>query len=404
MGKSKKGRLTITATEVGIETAERALIRLGFETKTNFAKSHYISRSTVTKFFSRKPIQIDTFRKICKELKLNWSTIADIEEATTLQPKTDSNSSLATDGKVNQMEQSSSRQVTVIEPSTGKKVAEITLAGDINSVSNLNIVGKVLREYSGKIIKIQDIQKGITQLTTENSPEDIEKTFIPTKPGESGEFTQINTFTVEGIQVLAYSEEECPDLDKKWRLVQEIVESPTFGRILDGVDLSDADLRDANLRGANLRGADLRGADLISTNLTDANLTNANLTNANLISTNLSNANLTSANLSGTRLTDANLTDANLSGADLTLTHLISANLTDANLTNANLWRADLGGTNVEKARFGYNQGISESMKRDLISRGAIFNDLSGSGNRKVKPNRYINIKNASKVYDIKKS
>ena len=39
---------------------------------------------------------------------------------------------------------------------------------------------------------------------------------------------------------------------------------------------------------------------------------------------------------------------------------------------------ADLSGVNVNKAKFSYNQGISEAMKRDLIQRGAIFEDSPG--------------------------
>ena len=40
-----------------------------------------------------------------------------------------------------------------------------------------------------------------------------------------------------------------------------------------------------------------------------------------------------------------------------------------------NLSDADLSGVNVSNARFRDNLGISESMKRDLIQRGAVFED-----------------------------
>ncbi|MGB3695170.1 MAG: pentapeptide repeat-containing protein [Spirulinaceae cyanobacterium] len=49
-----------------------------------------------------------------------------------------------------------------------------------------------------------------------------------------------------------------------------------------------------------------------------------------------------------------------------------------ANLTEANLIGADLSGANVHEAKFGDNQGISETIKRDLIQRGAIFEDSPG--------------------------
>ena len=50
-------------------------------------------------------------------------------------------------------------------------------------------------------------------------------------------------------------------------------------------------------------------------------------------------------------------------------------NLTRADLSDANLSGADLSRANVENARFGYNSGVSESLKHDLIARGAIFED-----------------------------
>ena len=356
-GKSKKKKFTINATEAGIGIAERALIRLGFETKTNFAKSHYIGRSTVTKFFSRKPIQLDTFKKICQELKLNWREIAGIEEAQSQQPKIDSRKNLAKDGEARQMGESGSRQVTIIEPSTGTIKAEITLTGNINSVSNLKILETILREHSGNTIQIQDIQEGSIKLTIEGSPEDIKKLVARIK---SGELSQIYTFPVEDIQILTEnSEDNSSDFgNSKWRLVQEIVTNSIIGRKLRGADFSDTDLRGADLINANLRGADLVNADLINANLRGANLINADLINANL--------------------RGANLIDADL----------INANLINANLINANLIDTDLINASVEQARFSNNQGISESMKRDLISRGAIFIDSLGSGDRSLVPTR----------------
>ena len=44
----KKNKITVAASPRGLEKAEKALIRLGFGSKTNFAKSKLISRSTVT--------------------------------------------------------------------------------------------------------------------------------------------------------------------------------------------------------------------------------------------------------------------------------------------------------------------------------------------------------------------
>jgi uncharacterized protein YjbI with pentapeptide repeats len=112
----------------------------------------------------------------------------------------------------------------------------------------------------------------------------------------------------------------------KWRLVWEIVNVERNNRRLSGANLSEADLR-----WSNLVGADLRWSNLSKTNLVAADLSRANLT--------------------GTDLSEANLIYTNLSGTKL-------------------------NGTIVEMASFGFNQGISEELKQDLIARGAIFEDI----------------------------
>jgi DNA-binding Xre family transcriptional regulator len=75
----KKKRITVTASCQCIKKAEMALIRLGFESKSNFAK-HHLSRTTVTKFFQGQPISIDSLKRICKELELNWEDCLPREE------------------------------------------------------------------------------------------------------------------------------------------------------------------------------------------------------------------------------------------------------------------------------------------------------------------------------------
>ena len=72
-------RITYTATSEGRSRADKALKSRGFGSKTNFAKSILIGRSTVTKFFGGKPIQLDCFQSICKELNLDWTEIAGIQ-------------------------------------------------------------------------------------------------------------------------------------------------------------------------------------------------------------------------------------------------------------------------------------------------------------------------------------
>lgn len=83
----------------------------------------------------------------------------------------------------------------------------------------------------------------------------------------------------------------------------------------------------------------------------------------NILAYDLSNANLSNANLSNTVLSNADLSSANLSNADLM----------GADLSNANL-----NGANVVNARFGSNLGLSDAQKKDLMQRGAIFEETPG--------------------------
>jgi hypothetical protein len=77
--KNKK-KITYIASEDGLQKAEAALRRLGFETKSNFTKLLQLSPSTVNNFFQRKPIQFDSFKRICERLKLKWEEVAYFEE------------------------------------------------------------------------------------------------------------------------------------------------------------------------------------------------------------------------------------------------------------------------------------------------------------------------------------
>ncbi len=186
----------------------------------------------------------------------------------------------------------------------------------------------------------------------------------------------------------------------KHSLIKAILDQRYFGEKLTlvNVDLSGADLSGADLRGADSSGANLSGANLSGANLRDADLRGANLRGANLIVANLRGTNLNSANLSGADLIGADLIGANLIGANLIGGNLIGAdsrranlsganlrdaNLRDTNLSRADLSRADLSGANlsgaqVRDARFESTSGITESLKQDLIARGAIFDDASG--------------------------
>ncbi|MFP4300283.1 MAG: pentapeptide repeat-containing protein [Spirulinaceae cyanobacterium] len=80
------------------------------------------------------------------------------------------------------------------------------------------------------------------------------------------------------------------------------------------------------------------------------------------------------SNLTGADLTGANLIGAYLTGANLTGTNLIGVSLIGVNLIGANLESA-----RVNKAIFGNDAGINETMKAELIQRGAIFEDSLGA-------------------------
>ena len=435
----KKKKITITASSEGIKIAENALIRLGFDSKSNFAKSCFLGRNTVTNFFQRQPIQLDSFKKICQELKLDWMRIAELseEKPSQLLGITDCINLDIKEGGEKMLTQIFYRQVIVIDKKTNTIKAEIKLIGDINSFGDSSRVEFILREFAGDTIKITDIKEGSIRLTVEGSQEDIYRLVSRIK---SGELKEVSGFPVADVQILSESSEddESNELNNKWPLVREIVAQGFRPRNLSGVDLSDADLSGANLNFAKLSGADLSSADLSGANLINAKLSGADLSGANLNSANLNSADLSGADLSGADLSraklmyayliradlgDADLIDANLigadlsganlSGADLSGAHLfganliganlrsanlrsadlISAHLNGANLIGANLSGADLSGANlrsanlrsanlsktkVEKARFSSNLGISESMKQDLIKQGAIFEDSPG--------------------------
>jgi uncharacterized protein YjbI with pentapeptide repeats len=68
--------------------------------------------------------------------------------------------------------------------------------------------------------------------------------------------------------------------------------------------------------------------------------------------------------------------------ADLSRADLRDADLRDADLSGADLRGADLSVIQVEKTRFRNNLGITEELKKDLINRGAIFEDSPGDRSR----------------------
>ncbi len=366
----KKKKRTITASKEGLETAGKALLRLGFESNSKFAESQLLSRSTVSNFFNQHPIQLDSFKRICEALKLDWKEIAGIteESITSSQQERPNNPSSSLEKWVGQV-QTIVRQVIAIDKRSQEIIAVVILEGDINSVQSDAVAfhSYFSNKYPGSTIKVVAIQKGSIRLIIKGSTKDIQKLL---SDFEAENITQINGFPVQDIQILSESSEDDESSEQKWRLVEEIITNPIEGRDLSGADLSDADLRNASLINANLSDADLsdanlRDADLRDADLSGADLSDANLIGADLIGADLSGANLIFANLSGANLSDAHLSDAHLSGVNLSRADLSGADLSGANLSGANLSRADLSGADLSGA--------------NLIFANLIFADLSGA-------------------------
>jgi uncharacterized protein YjbI with pentapeptide repeats len=191
----------------------------------------------------------------------------------------------------------------------------------------------------------------------------------PDLPGDEPHNAILDHADLAGVKM-----DDGTQIERKWRLVWEVVNQGGKSRDLSGADLIAADLHEidlsgaimvgarldgANLRGADLSGADLNGASLRGADLADANLTGANLYEAQLVGAHLpadlGGATLRKANLSGANLWGFNLNGLNLSRADLTGANLAEADLHDANLSEAHLegaylWLTDLRGANMRGA------------------------------------------------------
>jgi uncharacterized protein YjbI with pentapeptide repeats len=114
-------------------------------------------------------------------------------------------------------------------------------------------------------------------------------------------------------------------------------------------------LSGANSSNIYINRSSFNYAKLIAANLIDADPCNISLKGADLSNANLSGASLSSANLHG-----ANLSGANLHGANLRYCRLTFTNFSNVDVTNT---------------QFTESRGISLSLKRDLIARGAIFDE-----------------------------
>jgi uncharacterized protein YjbI with pentapeptide repeats len=292
MPPAKRRRVTVTASPVGIDRAEKSLLRLGFESKSNFARAQLIGKSTVDKFFNRQPIQLDTFKRICKALRIeDWRGVAELEplvaqcasEAAEEEAELDVVVEAIASQPMN-MSLTVARQITIADRNNGEVQFEIVLKGDIASIDDQvqKTLGTIFRSLSGSTITITDIQSGSIRIKLQGSPEDVARLIDQLN---SGELPEINGFPVKNIQILSQDflqEVEENSSEKKWDLVRKIVIHPVPRRQLSGADLSDADLSGADLSGADLSGADLSGADLSGADLSGADLSDADLSDADL--------------------------------------------------------------------------------------------------------------------------
>ena len=305
---------------------EKALIGLGFDSKSNFAVAQLLARGVVTKFFTQQPIQLDSFKRICEALELNWKEIAELQVESKNFERTEERqveSILSISEGVEPVQTIIARRVVPIDEQGQeiKKIAAVILEGDINSVQTDILLWHEYfsKKYPGSTLKVTSIKPGSIKLIIEGTQKDLEMLL---SDFESGNLTEIAGFRVEDVQLLSESAEDDESSKQKWRLVEEIVTNPIKRRDLSGADLTGANLREVNfigtdLTGANLSSADLSGADLRCANLQGANLTGANLTDAELSGADLSGACLRNACLSEASLIGADLIDADLTGADL---------------------------------------------------------------------------------------
>ncbi len=271
---------------------------------------------------------------------------------------------------------------------------ELTISGkfeETNFADIQQIQQELFRKLKNINIKIVEADSGSIKLIFEGSEEDLKllEALI-----QSGQLTEVSDRTIENVKFI---EEETKErelrnkLDIRNRLVQEIRSQTIEGRNLEKVNLKLSDLSGIFLKQANLSGADLSLANLSDADLSGAYLSGADLRNTTIneetklddkwrlvqeiVTQGAEGRDLSGADLSRADLSGAYLSGAYLSGADLSGADLWGADLSGAYLSGADLSGADLIRAKVEKARFGGNSGISKSMKRDLIQRGAIFED-----------------------------
>jgi len=243
--------------------------------------------------------------------------------------------------------------------STHAKTAEQYLAfvisGKINSstADELQAFVKLLRKKTGDdSIDIAFFEEGSIKVVLSGSPEGLAKL-----QGlfESGEMDQLGTFPVEAVVPMDSKSQAA----RKARLIQALHFQYRPRDIVLGL-AHDLDLaRDLAIDLARDLDRDLAIVhDLTTTRVLDLAITRAIARVRDL----------------AIAIAIARDLDLDLSGADLSGANLRNMNLIGVDLAGADLTYADVTGT-----LFGNNPGLTDADKRDLQSRGAIFQDPPSS-------------------------
>jgi tetratricopeptide (TPR) repeat protein len=157
----------------------------------------------------------DSFKVICDSLKLKWEEILETtEESINYQP-IERQLNPSSDIEEGVKKKMLVRQVNILEKISQITKTVITLKGDIDSISNIQVIAAILKEHGGDTIQITDIQEGSIKLIIEGSQEDIERLLNKI---QSGELKELDGFPVEDAQILAEKmpeEIEVLDLERK---------------------------------------------------------------------------------------------------------------------------------------------------------------------------------------------
>jgi predicted NACHT family NTPase len=138
--------------------ARQALAHMGV-TQQNLAEKVGLSRSSIAKFFTGKPVDFSVFIEICSELKLNWQEIAALELA---EPKQDNSNDI--DALVQEVRERI--KFSIQERCGTMRVLDMTQPIGLKDIyTNVNILEQITGHR----------RKGIAELLQECNLEDFER-------------------------------------------------------------------------------------------------------------------------------------------------------------------------------------------------------------------------------------